>query len=97
MVVLAQTSLGSMRSSGVGEPGDPDEKWVTGTRHLWSRATTQLPWREGVYTENIGTMDALKPHIQTGKETTDRSVLEHLEPMVEKLEKMSGVTPKLSR
>ena len=51
-VILAQTSPGSTRSaSGVGEPGHPDEKWATGTRHRWSRAENR-DLLECYYTSN---------------------------------------------
>ena len=62
--------------SGVGELGQPDDKWTTGTRQSWNRddkvglteATISATPVRGALTSFLFFMDALKPYIQAKKE-----------------------------
>lgn len=76
--ILAWTSPGLTRSSsGAREPGQPDDKWATGTRNSWTRAENMdlmQCYCTRIYAETMGYMDALKPIINADKETAPSSV-----------------------
>lgn len=66
--MTARTLSGLTRSaSDVGEPGHSAEKWVTGTRHAWTRTENLTPLercyarkpreRGGLFGKDVGTLN----------------------------------------